>query len=278
MPKAENVSLQPMVKESFVTTNEQVPVTLEYPIGTDKEVIVLAPGWCEAQVGLSGLRKQLAHAGYPAATIHHPRGARSQFWKAAEQRVRNIQDTEHELADRFGFNNALLVGHSLGGIDVVEAAERVGGELRGVVVTASAGLIAGDTPLQVAQRLAVHVARSEGKNLVEHPIEELHLVADALKTLMRHPLATAVEGLHAGSFDMRTKFESLGQQGLRMGRLQFAGDEVFSLSKVTESMRDVGHHVVHILENKQAGHNATAHNPQEVAQAVQDFDEAFSRF
>ncbi len=240
--------------------------TLERPLDERGLPVILAPGWSEGQVALSSLRHVFATMGRPAITLEPPRDFGGHLFDAGNQRARNIHAVIKRLRQEYGYDLFDIVAHSMGGIDTVGAAKVDGDKMNHVILAGSAGLIEGDTPLAILARLTGSIAREESHHLLS--VSELKMAAHGLWNVSSNLVRSVSEGLHASTTDIRTEITALGQEGLAVTRMQFASDGVFPLDRVEESMAGHNHHNKHIFHLPHAGHNATAHHPQEVAEAV----------
>jgi pimeloyl-ACP methyl ester carboxylesterase len=258
-----DIILEPFVAEVSGLT---VRATIERPFDERGLPVILAPGWSEGQAALTGLRHALATLGRPAITLEPPRNFGGHLLDAGNQRSRNIHAIIKKLQLEYGYDLFDIVAHSMGGIDTVGAAKVDGDKMNHIILAGSAGLIEDDTPIAILARLTESIAREEMKHLLS--IDEFKMAAHGLWNVSSNLLRSVSEGMHASTTDIRGEISALGQDGLAVTRMQFASDGVFPLDRVEESMSGHNHHNRHIFHLPHAGHNATAHHPQEVAAAV----------
>lgn len=243
-----------------------VRATIERPLDERGLPVILAPGWSEGQVALTKLRHAFVVMGRAAITLEPPRDFGGHLFDAGNQRARNIHAIIKKLRTDYGYDLFDIVAHSMGGIDTVGAAKVDGDKMHHVVLAGSAGLIEDDTPLAILARLTGSIAREEAHHLLS--VSELKMAAHGLWNVSSNLVRSVSEGLHASTTDIRGDITALGREGLAVTRLQFESDGVFPLHKVEQSMTGHNHHNRHTFHLPHAGHNATAHHPQEVAAAV----------
>lgn len=172
-----------------------------------EDTIVLAPGWLGSGT-LHFAASSLARRGHNVAVVNHNH---SSLFSPNAARSRHVHLTAKAAAAETGNRGIILIGHSNGNQDIHHAATEAirrqseNPDDRSLYLIRAVGSIAGTG-------LSGRVIDGQGfykeiaglaKELVNHPVAELDIVARSLVNFMQHPLRSAAEGLSAAYCDVR---------------------------------------------------------------------------
>lgn len=183
------------------------------------EVVVLASGLGAPE--LRGLRTELASQGRAALSVIQPRaGYMRGFGDVAELRARIIEQAIKQARARHGIGRSALIGHSLGGLDVVRVLDMAADpdQIASLDLVASAGIT------------KEHLART-GLRLLHMGASELirgnrRVVGRVVGTLLQNPLQFAAESGYGKREDLAARLSEIAG-AVDTGVLEFEKDIVF---------------------------------------------------
>jgi pimeloyl-ACP methyl ester carboxylesterase len=231
-----------------------------------KEALVLVPGLGATE--MTGLRQELVKLGHAAISFEHPRtGYARYFGNVGELRARTVHEVVRNVTMQHGVGRVALVGHSLGGMDSVRAAQMVedSEDVSSIELLATAGMT-GERFFTILKHLY-----EGGKT--EMMQGNAGLVDGVLRNFLRSPAQLIAEGYYGQKRDI---IEELGELAklTDIGMVQFKNDVIFPVSLVNSRIAGtaLGEHVTSGLvrscvatETKHACHISPQCDPEGTA-------------
>lgn len=136
-----------------------------------------------------------------------------------------------ELRRRYPEQKVTLIGHSKGGVDVVDGALRRIDDVEDVVLLGSGGLEDGQSIGRLAKRTA-RIVRQEGRSLLRmRPDNSFRALSQAAFHMLRNPARTLGEGLEVGNRDiMASEISTLRRAGIGVHAVQLELDQIFPVA------------------------------------------------
>ncbi len=218
------------------------------------ETRLILPGILAKQTVYAPLARAMQANGHRAATMAHESGS---FMCAHE-----VRDVASELADRYQ-KPVRLVGHSLGAIHAVEAAEQDPSDMSGISLLNPAGF-GGVHPTRAYQsiELGTWLTADRYKTGVKIGLDSLAYVIKG-----RKELATTI--MKASTKRVIEEARGLPDTMLNHAILSPA-DLLIWQHEARRGLAEAGIKLVYVLENPLAGHNAPHDQAQEVADAIDE--------
>lgn len=275
---AEPVTIREMTGETRIG-GEDVSLTLREPANkadiTDPVPLFIAHGWGGPEQAYSRLGEEVAKRGKRSVTYGEGRSLGFlcdlnilHLLKVAQLSSKAAWAAMRYVRDEFGYEKSDAYGHSLGGETVVNVALHKPDHVRAVVLDGSCGLDDHSLPEMIGRtgQFAVgELLPALGKIAWSHgPRTGLH----ALHYIGRHPARTLAEGLHAGSTNLHTRIERLGELGIGVSAIQSPGDIYFPLHAVERDSRHLFGDHFHKRDDSEANHLAPQLDPVGTAEAV----------
>lgn len=138
-----------------------------------------------------------------------------------------------EVADRWGYSNVDLIGHSMGNDVAAEYAAEKPYEVRSVMSTGPAGLDGPAGVIAMLGRLGTvikHEIWADKDLLLEHA--PLSIIPETAFYMFRHPGRTIREGVAAATRDARPDLLKAKEHGVRLGLIAMEADLFFDPSEI----------------------------------------------